>query len=386
MAFLKPQNPMTKGSDYFYPLTTADQVIMDGGYRLNDIVGKVKKSTITLYANGWSVEVPHCYSVIVDGLSNNTDMKILPRFPEDFESKQIMREETAKISFASRNNNILTFECWDEIPTIDIPIDIEINILYPSMPDINLNYSIIGGTTEPENPSENMIWVNTENEITSHKLSKYEPKNPVEGMVWIYLGDASNVHFHTLSMNERELDEVYPLSVKQYVSGAWADKTAKSYQGGAWADWVTYLYKNGDECLKLTGGWALSSNVERNSNPTLVKNATSMTFSTSFVTESHFADGFLRCNNKIDLTEKSTITVFLESANISTVGMRLCISKTDSSIAHVYAAAGAAISNNAKVVSLDVSEMTGTYYVGICAITPNEAATSTVTVAAIAFK
>lgn len=245
MAFLKPQNPMTKGSDYFYPLTTADQVIMDGGYRLNDIVGKVKKSTITLYANGWSVEVPHCYSVIVDGLSNSTDMKILPRFPEDFESKQIMREETAKISFASRNNNILTFECWDGIPTIDIPIDIEINILYPSMPDIQLNYSVVGGTIEPENPSENMIWINTENEITSHKLSKYEPKNPVEGMVWIYLGDASNIHFHTLSMNERELDEVYPLSVKQYISGAWTDVDVMIYQGGKWVALVTYLFQSG---------------------------------------------------------------------------------------------------------------------------------------------
>lgn len=254
MAFLKPQNPMTKGSDYFYPLTTADQVIMDGGYRLNDIVGKVKKSTITLYANGWSVEVPHCYSVIVDGLSNNTDMKILPRFPEDFESKQIMREETAKISFASRNNNILTFECWDEIPTIDIPIDIEINILYPNVPDINLNYSIIGGTTEPENPSENMIWINTENEITSHKLSKYEPNNPVEGMVWIYLGDASNVNFHTLSMNERELDEVHPISAKQYIGGVYVDVTAKSYQGGEWVDWSVTLYPPGSNWNTATSG------------------------------------------------------------------------------------------------------------------------------------
>ena len=32
---LKPQNPMIKGSDYFYPLTTSDQIIMPDGTRLD---------------------------------------------------------------------------------------------------------------------------------------------------------------------------------------------------------------------------------------------------------------------------------------------------------------------------------------------------------------
>ena len=37
MAYLKPQSPLkhTGSSDYFYPLTTADQVIMEDGTRLN---------------------------------------------------------------------------------------------------------------------------------------------------------------------------------------------------------------------------------------------------------------------------------------------------------------------------------------------------------------
>ena len=166
MAFLKPQSPLTKGNDYFYPLTTADQVIMQGGYRLNDIVGKVKKSTITLYANGWSAEAPYSYSVTVKGLDDGVNMKMLPHFPEDFEGKQAMKEETAKISFASRNGSILTFECWDEVPTIDIPVDIEIDITYPGVPDIKINYSVVGGIEEPSNSTENMIWINT-NQIIS---------------------------------------------------------------------------------------------------------------------------------------------------------------------------------------------------------------------------
>ena len=256
MAFLKPQNPMTKGSDYFYPLTTADQVIMDGGYRLNDIVGKVKKSTITLYANGWSAEAPYCYSIGVDGLSDKVNMKMLPQYPDDFEGKQAMKAETAKISFASRNDNILTFECWEEVPTIDIPVDIEIDITYPSKgAEVELNYSVVGGTSEPEEPIQNMIWVNTDVEITDHIISKNEPSNPVENMVWISAGDNSNVAFHTMKINDINVNEVYPLCAKQYVSGAWVDVTAKSYQGGVWVSWITYLYNSGDQCTTITGGW-----------------------------------------------------------------------------------------------------------------------------------
>ena len=35
--YLKPQSPLQKGTDYIYPLTTADQIIIDeNGTRLGD--------------------------------------------------------------------------------------------------------------------------------------------------------------------------------------------------------------------------------------------------------------------------------------------------------------------------------------------------------------
>ena len=74
-----------------------------------------------------------------------------------------MKEETAKISFATREGNILTFECWDEVPTIDLPIDIEIEAMYPVKgASIEINYSVVGGVEEPAEPTENMIWVDTD--------------------------------------------------------------------------------------------------------------------------------------------------------------------------------------------------------------------------------
>lgn len=39
MAYLKPQSPLQhKDGDYFYPLTTADQVIMEDGSRLSAVL------------------------------------------------------------------------------------------------------------------------------------------------------------------------------------------------------------------------------------------------------------------------------------------------------------------------------------------------------------
>lgn len=38
MAYIKPQIPLESDGDYIYPLTTGDQVLMDGGRRLHDVL------------------------------------------------------------------------------------------------------------------------------------------------------------------------------------------------------------------------------------------------------------------------------------------------------------------------------------------------------------
>ena len=48
-----------------------------------------------------------------------------------------------------------------------------------------LNFKVVGGTTQPTNPTENTIWVNTSVSITDWVFSATEPTTPVEGMVWI---------------------------------------------------------------------------------------------------------------------------------------------------------------------------------------------------------
>lgn len=49
------------------------------------------------------------------------------------------------------------------------------NKITGSYEGVELNFEIVGGTTEPENPTENMIWVNTDVEITGWTLSPVLP-------------------------------------------------------------------------------------------------------------------------------------------------------------------------------------------------------------------
>ena len=44
-------------------------------------------------------------------------------------------------------------------------------------PKIELNYSIVGGLEEPAEPTENMIWIQTDEEISKIIFKGIEPKN-----------------------------------------------------------------------------------------------------------------------------------------------------------------------------------------------------------------
>ena len=172
-----------------------------------------------------------------------------------------------------------------------------------------LNFKVVCNP-QPAYPKENTIWVDTDVDITSWIFSATEPSPAEAGMVWIAVGTSSTVEFNALKKNGIQ---VYPISAKQYIGGAWVDKTAKSYQGGEWVEWVTYLYKSGDECTDITGGFTVVSG--------FTKKADSLYCAATLSNE-----GFVHTTKKIDLSQirsiyiRATISenkwgVFLSAAN-----------------------------------------------------------------------
>lgn len=113
----------------------------------------------------------------------------------------------------------------------------------------SLNFKVVGGTSAPASPAENMIWVNTSVAITGWVFSATAPTNPAAGMVWFATSNSSSVAF---SATKKNGIWVYPAGCQQYVSGVWVTKTAKTYQSGTWKDWVFWLYKDGVKEVEFT--------------------------------------------------------------------------------------------------------------------------------------
>lgn len=102
-----------------------------------------------------------------------------------------------------------------------------------------LNFTVKAYASETELlaavPKENTIGIITTTQITSWIFSATEPETPANGIVWIYTGMGSPIEFNALKKNGVQ---VYPISAKQYVNGAWVDVTAMSYQNGEWTEWI----------------------------------------------------------------------------------------------------------------------------------------------------
>ena len=168
-----------------------------------------------------------------------------------------------------------------------------------------LNFKIVGNP-KPTNPKLNTIWLDTDVPIASYFFGPTEPENPKKGTVWIITGASSPVAFYALKKNGIM---VFPLSAKQYVVDTWTSVTAMSYQNGFWENWLTYLYKPGDECKHLTGGWtatALKSSQHTTVSakaPTITRNGDSIKATVSS------GGGVFHCSEKIDLTDFNTLTV-----------------------------------------------------------------------------
>lgn len=219
-----------------------------------------------------------------------------------------------------------------------------------------LNFRVVGGTTQPTNPKENDIWINTDADITGWSFRATEPANPVEGMVWIKTGNKSAVEFNALKKNGLH---VYPLSAKQHVSGAWVDVTAQSYQDGAWVQWISYLFLDGEQFTDVTGGYTTFGDT---------------TIADSIVVPYAGSGAGFTTENPIDMAGFNTLV--LEGAFLTyTVGsayLGVTSSKVDSALLgqrDKFSAYAPSISSSVHTVEIDVSGINSGYIASIGSMT-----------------
>ena len=178
-------------------------------------------------------------------------------------------------------------------------------------------------------------------------------KGDATGQVWIAEGGESVVPFNALKKNGIMVN---PVSAKQYISGAWVEKTAKSYQGGAWVDWTVYLFNDGDQCTDLTGGWAQFS---KPSNTTVtVGNILAVKSDSNGQTVS------LSTVGAVDLTDAKTLLITSPGSDSGRYAgiVHLCTSK-DISTSVASVTLGDSAGYKSGTYSIDVSSLNGSYYI-----------------------
>ena len=98
-----------------------------------------------------------------------------------------------------------------------------------------VNFKVVGSATQPGNPSENTIWVNTSASITGWAMQGSAPSGS-EGLVWIKTALTGNTAFNALKKNAIQIAVT---GCQQYVSGSWANVAAQIWQSDAWVEFST---------------------------------------------------------------------------------------------------------------------------------------------------
>lgn len=173
-----------------------------------------------------------------------------------------------------------------------------------------LNFSVVGGTVQPENPKENTIWVNTDTAIGAWMFSAVEPAARADGSalavgdVWIKTGVDTNVEFNALRKNGIKLKLV---NSYQWDGSAWTTETAKIYLNGKWTGLSFVMYEK--------GVFAVNYSQSGNLGGITIGTDNIRFYNTGYPTDNYYQ--YINLGGEIDWSQYSTVKVTLKSYTYS---------------------------------------------------------------------
>lgn len=251
-----------------------------------------------------------------------------------------------------------------------------------------LNFSVVSYASEdslPSTASENTIAVITDTTITSWIIAAEEPSEPSEGMVWIKIGLTSDVTFNALTDNGIILclSKAY-----QYIGGAFSPVEASLYDGSSWLSFsstAVYLYLEGDTCESLTGGYTTAamkaaSSTSGTGAPAVTYGDSSMVITPAKSTAlGNYKGGIVRTVSKIDCSQYDTLIFEGTVEGIGTGNGKIAIWSEMGTVQTDNLEQYVMLANGSDPVSLDVSDLDGSYYIGFGFDSQNTQMTVTMT-------
>ena len=331
-SYLKPQSPLKDvySGDYIYPLTTMDQVLLEDGSRMSGL------KFISVDMNDYEEGEASPSNADTLGGKYESDLSVLNSEKlGGIDASQYIRRDEAGIL-------------------------------------VTKNYSVVGGPNQPENPTENMIWVQTETEeIGKVYFSGINPSNCTDNDIWIFTSsNSSTVAFDSIRIGNDTVQTIYPISAKQYIDGAWVDKIAKSYQNNEWVEWIVYLFDYSKQQFQWKTGTRKPNNTSYAGVAPTVQILVDGSVKLTYDKPSNQANsGTFEMEEPYDLTGKKEITIYYNSATTLTGNsnpFRLVLFKSDTGYDERYATIDLTHIDNK--VTLPISGI-GLCYIGILAET-----------------
>jgi len=104
-----------------------------------------------------------------------------------------------------------------------------------SLSGIEINFDVVGGTTEPTNPLENTVWINTNTSILGYHMCDVVPTwDASEGIVDFLFSPSNSSADGQINLLKTNEVSIKIISCYQYTNGEWVEREFKIYQNGEW--------------------------------------------------------------------------------------------------------------------------------------------------------
>lgn len=243
------------------------------------------------------------------------------------------------------------------------------------------NLRVIVCTVQPENPSENTFWARigseTPKEWSNYVFSSKEPLDPYDGLLWFKTGLSSYYAFPPV---KDAGIYIYPNVCYRYVDTDWIEIPVNVYMHGEWCDMkYSHLYLPGheppseNECMQITGGWRCIS-VPYSGGVGLVAplNKTLEYMSISLNPDLMGSDASIgttvATREKVDLTNYSKLVFvgsYVEFATNANAWYGAWSKLVGGTYQENVGAVTKVTANNSDNVVVDISGLTGEYFVGV---------------------
>lgn len=129
--YLEPQSPLYhKASDnYFYPLTTSDQVLVNDKKLCDYSMVSVKEIPFILQEGKWDFNNDvYSQRINVKDLTESYNVTVKLTFTENLDTNLLIAKNAPFINYAIQDRNKITFYCLEGKPNINIPIEVEVGL------------------------------------------------------------------------------------------------------------------------------------------------------------------------------------------------------------------------------------------------------------------